>query len=86
MFVCMQVSALLNSPNAQSDRELVRVLNAIRKEQGSVDPEMRQRVFGVYNLEILSSNAGTAQFVNSVPIAGAPVDFLLWLFDEPGLE
>jgi hypothetical protein len=81
----MQLSALLNVQNAQSDQELVRVLNAVRHEKGAVDPGMARQVFAIYYLEILTSNAGMTSFVNSVPPA-EHVSTFQWLFDKSDLN
>jgi hypothetical protein len=81
----LQLSALLNSGNAQCDREIVRVLNAVRKEQGLVDAEMQRRVFAIYYLEIMPSNAETARFVNAVP-APEHLTTFQWLFGKLDLN
>jgi tetratricopeptide (TPR) repeat protein len=81
----LQLSALLNSQNPQFDREVVRVLNAIRKEGGSVDQEMQQKMLGIYYLNIMPSNAGTKTFLDAVPPAEHVATFR-WLFDKVELD
>jgi tetratricopeptide (TPR) repeat protein len=78
----LQLSALLNANNSQCDREIVRVLNAVREEGGSVDRDMRREIFAVYNEEIMPSNAETTQFVNAVSPAEHVATFR-WLFGTP---
>lgn len=78
----LQLSALLNANDAECDREIIRVLNAIRKEQGSVDPGIQNRIFAIYYSEIVPGNAETQRFVNAVPPAEHVATFQ-WLFDKP---
>jgi hypothetical protein len=77
----LQLSALLNCNNDACDEELVRVLNAIRKEQGSIGPEMAHQIFSMYYRQILPSGAGTARFVNAVPPAEHVATFK-WVFER----
>jgi len=76
----LQLVALLNGRNPACDQELVRVLNAVRKENGSVDQDTLQRLFSLYNGELISSD-DSADFIHAV----APAEQLLtfhWLFDR----
>src|SRR3569833_616792 len=76
----LQLSALLNSQIQACDQEIARVQNAIRKEDGSVDEDTRQRLFSLYDQELISSG-DSAGFINAV----APSEQLLtfhWLFDR----
>lgn len=80
----LQVVALLNGQNRACDQEMVRVLNAIRKENGSIDGDIRQRLFSLYHEELISSD-DHADFINAV----APAEHLLtfhWLFDPLDLS
>lgn len=80
----LQLSALLNGHNQVCDQEIARVLNSIRKENGSVDEDTRQRLFSLYNEELISST-DSAAFINAL----APADQLLtfhWLFDHLNLS
>jgi tetratricopeptide (TPR) repeat protein len=77
----LELSALLNLHNEQGDEEIVRVVNGIRKEQGSVDPEMKHQIFNLYDFEVLASNGGNARFLNAVPAAEHVATFR-WLFDS----
>jgi len=81
----LQLSALLNSGNAECDREIVRVLNAIRKEKGLVDAEIQRRIFAIYYVEIMPSNAETTRFVNAVPAPEHVMTFQ-WLFEKLDLN
>lgn len=75
----LQLVALLNGQNQACDQEIARALNAIRIENGSIDEDTRQRLFNLYNEELISSD-DSAAFINAV----APAEHLLtfhWLFD-----
>ncbi|HEY4086089.1 MAG TPA: hypothetical protein VGM43_09130 [Bryobacteraceae bacterium] len=76
----LQLSALLNGQNPACDQEIARVLTAIRKENGSVDDDTRQRLFSLYGEELISTS-DSAAFINAL----APAEQLLtfhWLFDR----
>jgi hypothetical protein len=76
----LQLSALMNGQNPACDQEIARVVNAIRKENGSVDDDTRQRLFSLYDMELISST-DSAAFINAL----APAEQLLtfhWLFDR----
>jgi hypothetical protein len=80
----LQLAALLNGQNQACNQEIARVLNAIRKENGSIDEDTRQRLFGLYNEELISAD-DSAAFINAV----APAEHLLtfhWLFDRLDLN
>jgi hypothetical protein len=80
----LELVALLNGQNEACDQEIARALNAIRKENGSLDDDTRQRLFSLYNEELISSDDGGA-FINAV----APAEHLLtfhWLFDRLDLS
>jgi hypothetical protein len=76
----LQLISLLNGKSPACSQELARVLNAIRKENGSVDDDTRRRLSSVYHDELIYSDDNAA-FVNAV----APAEQLLtfhWLFDR----
>jgi hypothetical protein len=73
----------MNVDNDQHQEEVIRVANAIRLEQGSVDKTMRSRIFSIYYFRLLRPSAATPAFIYAV----APADHIAtfrWLFD--GLE
>jgi hypothetical protein len=79
----IQLSGLMNVDNDQHQEEVIRVANAIRLEQGSVDKTMRSRIFSIYYFRLLRPSAATPAFIYAV----APADHIAtfrWLFD--GLE
>jgi hypothetical protein len=77
----LQLSALLNTHNDPSAEETVRVLNAVRKEEGSLPAEMRLQIFSMYYGKLIPPNAETPRFINAVP-PGEHVATFLWLFDK----
>ena len=80
----LQLIALLNGQNQACNQETARVLNAIRKENGSVDEDTRQRLFNLYSEELVSSD-DSAAFIHAV----APAEHLVtfhWLFDRLALS
>jgi hypothetical protein len=80
----LQLTALLNGQNPACDQEVVRVLNAIRKENGSVDEDTRQKLFSLYNGELIYSDDPGA-FLNAVAPAEQLATFH-WLFDRMDLS
>lgn len=76
----LQLAALMNGRNEECNREIARVLNAIRKENGSIDEDTRQRLISLYDEELILAT-DSADFINAV----APAEQLLtfhWLFDR----
>ena len=77
-----QLAALLNCSNEEAALETIRVANAVRGEQGNVDPWSRSHILSLYYF--LTHSLGTAEasrFINAVP----PADHLAtfhWLFDK----
>ena len=91
----LQLAALMNASEAPVanpipsanyaliDYETIRVTNAMRKEQGVVDPDNQRRIFGIYYSNML--RPGEARFVRVVP----PVEHLAtfhWLFDGMAVD
>jgi hypothetical protein len=79
----LQLAALMNGESY--DNEIIRVANAIRKEQGAPDPETQHRVFAIYYFKLLHPDAATTGFINAVP----PVEHVAtfrWLFDGYALD
>jgi hypothetical protein len=65
--------------------EIIRVANAIRKEQGVPDPETQHRVFPIYYFKLLHPDAATTRFINAVSPAEHVATFR-WLFDGYALD
>jgi hypothetical protein len=81
----LQLSALMNSDSDDHQEEVIRVANAIRTEQGSLEKSMRTRIFSIYYFRLLRPNASTPAFINAV----APKDHVAtfrWLFDALDLD
>jgi hypothetical protein len=81
----LQLSALLNIHDDPHDEEIIRVSNAIRKEQGSIDDDMRHRIFGLYYFRMLPPRPATPAFIHAV----APADHVAtfhWMFDKVALD
>jgi hypothetical protein len=76
----LQLISLLNGKSEACSQEIARVLNAIRKENGSVDDDTRRRLSSVYHDELIYSDDNAA-FVNAVP-PGEQLLTFHWLFDR----
>ncbi|HEY2843962.1 MAG TPA: hypothetical protein VGJ09_09935 [Bryobacteraceae bacterium] len=82
----LQLSALMNVHEDPYDEEVVRVANAIRKEQGSIDPPTRKRIFStIYYFRMLPVRGSTPAFISAVPPADHVATFR-WLFDTLELD
>jgi tetratricopeptide (TPR) repeat protein len=81
----MQLSALFNEHNNECEEEIVRVLNAMRKEQRSIDPWSESHVFSIYYSKFMPESAETTPFINAVPPAEHLATFR-WLFDKADLD
>lgn len=76
----LQLAALLNCNDEQSDAELIRVANAMRGEQKIIDEETRWRIWPLYYFHFARETPEKARFIHSV----APAEHLAtfhWLFD-----
>jgi hypothetical protein len=81
----MQLSALLNQRVPACEDEVVRVLDAMRKEQGSVDAIARDRIFSIYYTRLIPFVPDSASFLNAV----APTEHIAtfqWLFGRLVLD
>jgi tetratricopeptide (TPR) repeat protein len=81
----LQLNALMNSHSERYEDEIVRVANAIRKEQGAVDPQMERRIFSIYYARLLPPAGTTTRFIYAVPPADHVATFR-WLFDRLDLD
>jgi tetratricopeptide (TPR) repeat protein len=79
----LQLSAFLNSHADSADEEIVRIANAIRKEQGTIPADIRQNIFSMYYRKLIPPDDETPHFINAVP-PGEHVATFHWLFDNPG--
>jgi tetratricopeptide (TPR) repeat protein len=80
----LQLAALMNG-GEPCEGEIIRVANAIRKEQGVPDLETQHRVFSIYYFKLLHPDAATTRFINAVPPAEHVATFR-WLFDGYALD
>lgn len=77
----MQLAALLNCDTEEADQEVIRVANAMRKEQRTIDDYERSHILGLYFFELGHETAKSSAFINAVP----PVEHVAtfhWLFDS----
>jgi hypothetical protein len=77
----LQLSALLNNHDDASEERVVQALNDIRKEGGSVPPEMQREVFSMYYGKLIPPGTETARFIHAVPPAEHVATFR-WMFDR----
>lgn len=91
----LQLAALEDASNNDADLELVRVLNAMRKNSESVDASTRSAAWFVYNRALepvfLSPSARASEPAQRPPLLAAlpPPEQLAtftWLFDNPGSD
>jgi hypothetical protein len=76
-------NAIPSENYAVIEYEIIRVANAMRKEQGVVDPDNQRRIFGIYDSNML--RPGEAKFLRVVP----PLEHLAtfhWLFDGMAVD
>jgi hypothetical protein len=64
---------------------VVQALNDIRKESGSVPPDMQRRIFSMYYGKLIPPDEETTRFINAVPPAEHVATFR-WLFDRMDLS
>jgi tetratricopeptide (TPR) repeat protein len=78
----LELSALLNCHTRESDLEVIRVANDMRKEGRRLDDGERGHILDIYSQEFTPKTAETLLFVNAVPPAEHVATFR-WLFDDP---
>jgi tetratricopeptide (TPR) repeat protein len=81
----LELSALLNCHTRESDIEVVRVANDMRKEGRRGDDGEQGHILDIYSQEFTPKTAETLLFVNAVPPAEHVATFQ-WLFDDPHLD
>ncbi len=77
----LELSALLNCHTRESDREVIRVANDMRKEGRRLDDGERAHILDIYSQEFSPRTADTLLFINAVPAAEHVTTFR-WLFDD----
>jgi tetratricopeptide (TPR) repeat protein len=77
----LQLYALLGCNTEEADREVVRVANAMRKGQQTVDDLQRSDILGRYFFELGHVKPESSAFINAVPPAEHVTTFH-WLFDS----
>lgn len=77
----LELSALLNCHTEQSDLEVIRVANDMRKEGRRPDDGEQGHILDIYSQEFTPKTAETLLFVNAVPPAEHVATFR-WLFDD----
>jgi len=81
----LQMAVLLDCEGEDADPEVIRVVNAMRKEQRTLGEYERSHIFGIYYSEVMHETANTAAFLNAVPPAEHLATFR-WLFDKWGAD
>jgi len=76
----LQLYALLGCNMEEADQEVVRVANAMRKEQRTVDDWERGHILGLYYPELAHETTKSSAFINAVTPAEHVATFH-WLFD-----
>jgi len=77
----LQLAALLDCGGEAAEQEVIRVVNAMRKEQRTVTDWDRSHIYGIYYSELSHESARTSEFINAVPPAEHIATFH-WLFDD----
>ena len=77
----LQLYALLGCNMEEADQEVIRVANAMRKEQRTVDDLQRSDILGIYFFELGHLTRKSSAFINAVPPAEHVATFH-WLFDS----
>jgi hypothetical protein len=81
----LQLSALMNIHDDPEEEEVIRIANAMRLGQESMDKDMRSRIFSIYYTRLLPRQSSAPKFINAV----APVEHLatfMWLFENDNLD
>jgi len=77
----LQLYAFLGCNTEEADQEVVRVANAMRKEQRTIDDLQRSDILGLYYMELAHQAPKSFAFINAVPPAEHVATFH-WLFDS----
>lgn len=77
----LELSSLMNCNTEEADQEVIRVANAMRKEQRTIDQGERSRILGLYYFELAHEAPTSSAFINAVPPAEHVATFH-WLFDS----
>lgn len=75
----LELTALLNCRDGRADQEVIRVANAMRKEQRTLDHTDRQQILSIYYREFVPETAATLEFIKAVPPSEHVATFR-WLF------
>jgi len=80
----LQLAGFVKGAQVYEEGEVLRVANAIRKEQGTPDHETQRYLFSKYYFKLHNwngqPNAETKRFINAVPLA-EHIALFRWLFD-----
>lgn len=77
----LQLAALLSCNTEEADQEVIRVANAMRKEQRAIDDWERSQILGPYFFELGHPTPKSSSFINAVPPPEHVATFH-WLFDS----
>jgi len=81
----LQLGALEDCSTDECREEIVRVATVMRKEQQTVDEDMRRRILNIYYFEFVPQDSRTTRFIDAVPRAEHVATFR-WLFDGLDLD
>jgi tetratricopeptide (TPR) repeat protein len=81
----LEMAALLNCHDDQSDLEVVRVANDMRNEHRTLDEATREQILFIYQNQFTPPTAETQEFIHAVPPAEHVATFR-WLFGDPGSD
>jgi hypothetical protein len=77
----MQCAAISECQEDECDEEMMRLANAIRQEHGSVEADIPDKIFFIYQVKVLRSNPASNPFLHVLAPAEQIATFR-WLFDS----
>ena len=77
----MQCAAISECQTDECDEEMMRLANAIRQEHGSVEADISDKIFFIYQVKVLRSNPVSNPFLHVLAPAEEIATFR-WLFDS----
>ena len=81
----LELSALMNEDTDRNQEEVIRVANAIRLDNGTIDQDMRHRIYSFYYDRLSHTGPLTAAFVNAISPAEHVATFQ-WMFGAMPLD
>lgn len=81
----MELYAWLNRHDDASEEQVVQVANDIRKEGGTIAPDLKQRIFNMYYGMLIPPGDSTIELIQSVP-PDEHVATFRWISDQLNLQ